>query len=248
MSSDFYIQSGDILIVKGKRFSSKILSISQKFIYPKNTSSHILISVGDGFYIHSTSDRGVHFITIKELLPEIEPDFKAIRLKNINEQQYEELNKKVMFYMGQVYNKTFFIPREDRSFCSELAAKIYDISGISIIGGKSPQYVIPADFEKEANMENEWENITEQTKQKHIELLSDPVSFRVATLSFHKIMSLMALRIKGHQLIYDIFSKPELVGSNLSNTYLTEQKKLAPKLNVRTWDDIHTKYFMDDKQ
>lgn len=249
MSSDFYIQAGDILIVKGKKLSSKILSLSQKFfIYPQNTSSHILISVGDGFYIHSTSEDGVHFITIKDLLPEIEPNFKAIRLKKINEKQYEELTKKVMFYMGQVYNKTFFVPREDRSFCSELAAKIYDISGISIIGGKSPHYVVPADFEKEADIEDEWENITEQTKQKYIELLSDPVSFRVAALSFHNIMSLMALRIKGHQLIHDIFSKPELVGSNLSSFYLSEQKKLAPKLNVRTWDDIHTKYFMDDVQ
>ncbi len=83
MKEKFDIQAGDILIVKGKSGFSKILALSQKFFYLKNTSSHILISVADGFYIHATSNKGVHFISFKELLPEIENDFKVIRLKKL---------------------------------------------------------------------------------------------------------------------------------------------------------------------
>lgn len=71
MTGKFDIQVGDVLIVKGKTSTSKILSIAQKVLYWKNTSSHVLISFSDGFYIHSTGDKGVHLISLKNFYPRL---------------------------------------------------------------------------------------------------------------------------------------------------------------------------------
>ena len=245
MIEEFDIKAGDILIVKGKSNVSKLLSISQKFFYPANTSSHILISVSDGFYIHATSESGVHFISIKELLPQIEQNYKIIRFKNINDAQYEELSKKVMFYMGQVYNKSFFFEKAGASFCSELAAKIYKLSGISIFNGKSPHIIVPAHFEKEADLNQDWTDITTETKICYGKLLSMGHGYWVAEQSFHKIMRMMSLRIQMHNTIHEVFTSKNMVSENLSKTFVDMQKKLAPKLNVLNWDDIHTKYYLD---
>lgn len=58
MEKNFTIQAGDILIVKGKELTSKLLSLSQKFFYLKNNASHILIAISDGFYIHAVPEGG----------------------------------------------------------------------------------------------------------------------------------------------------------------------------------------------
>lgn len=245
MSEEFDICAGDILIVKGKNHISKLLSVSQKLFYLSNTSSHILISVSDGFYIHATSDKGVHFISVRELLPQIEPNFKVIRLKSINEKQYEELSKKVMFYMGQVYNKSFFFEKSGASFCSELAAKIYSLSNIEIFNGKAPHLVVPAHFEKEANKNDEWQDITEATKTCYFKLLSMGRDYLIAEHSFHNIMRMMSLRIQMQNTLHKIFTNPNAVSGNLSKTFIDMQTQLATKLNILNWDDIHTKYYLD---
>ena len=248
MIKEFDIQAGDILIVKGKSNVSKVLSISQKFFYPANTSSHILISVSDGFYIHATSEHGVHFISIKELLPQIEQNYKIIRFKDINEIQYEELSKKVMFYMGQVYNKSFFFEKTGASFCSELAAKIYKLAGIPIFNEKPPHLVIPANFEKEANLNEDWIDITAETKICYNKLLSMGHEYWVAEQSFHNIMKMMSLRIQMQNTIHEVFTTKNMVSDNLAKTFVEMQRQLAPKLNILNWDDIHTKYYLDKEK
>ena len=245
MKEKFDIQAGDILIVKGKSGFSKILALSQKFFYLKNTSSHILISVADGFYIHATSNKGVHFISFKELLPEIENNFKVIRLKKLENQQYEELVRTVTFYMGQVYNKTYFFDKYNASFCSELAAKIYKKANIFILDNKEPKYVIPADFEREADLCNQWIDITNETKEKYNELSSMGHAYWIAEQSFHRIMQLKAIRIQSQNILHEAFMNSDIFSENLSKIWDEGQKKLAPKLTMLNWDDIHSKYYLD---
>ncbi len=163
---DFFIQAGDLLLVRGTNPMSKPIVVGQKILKPFHaTSSHILISIGDGIYIHATGDKGVHITTFKEELPTVLDDWKAIRFKSLSKEQLDELIKSVLHYMGQDYNSIYFTNSESSSFCSELAAKIYQKAGISILNNKKPKNVIPADFDKEANTQEEWQDITDETKK-----------------------------------------------------------------------------------
>ena len=51
---------GDVLLVTGEGKLSSSLVATQKVIYPKASSSHVEFSLGDGVFIHSTGDKGVH--------------------------------------------------------------------------------------------------------------------------------------------------------------------------------------------
>ena len=148
----FLIETGDILIVKGKAKGSKFLAFIQKLFYLKNNASHILIAIADGFYIHATKgNKGVHIINYQELLLEIEDNWRAIRLKKLTDEEKEKLKRVVNYYRGQAYNIKFFLATRDASFCSELAAKIYKQANISILNDLVPQYVKPSNFVKEAD-------------------------------------------------------------------------------------------------
>ena len=70
-----------------------------KFFYLKNNASHILIAISDGFYIHAIPEGGVQVIFIHDILHEFEDDWRAIRLKNLNEDNIEKLLK---LYMAEI--------------------------------------------------------------------------------------------------------------------------------------------------
>lgn len=245
MSQNFEIQVGDVMIVKGKTITSKILSIAQKAFYWNNTSSHVLISLADGLYIHSTGDKGVHIISFKELLPEIEPNFKIIRLRNLDEEKINHLKMAITYYMNQEYNKVFFFEIKNTSFCSQLIAKTYEQAAIKIFD-KHHTFVTPADFEREANSQNNWEDITNQTITKYKEYISHGPDYDIACFYVKRIMLFRKEAIRGRNIIYDEIMKSGLFSKHMQDSYDKMQRNLAPKLQALNWDDIHAKYYKKD--
>ncbi|WP_323594424.1 YiiX/YebB-like N1pC/P60 family cysteine hydrolase [Aliarcobacter butzleri] len=245
MCKDFEIQVGDVMIVKGKTIKSKILSIAQKALYWNNTSSHVLISLADGLYIHSTGDKGVHIISFKELLPNIESNFKIIRLRNLDKTKINNLQKTITYYMNQEYNKAFFFEIKNTSFCSQLIAKTYEQAAIKIFD-KHHTFVTPADFEREANSQNNWEDITTQTISKYKEYISQGHNYDMTYLIIKRIMLLRKEAIRGRNILYDAIMKSGLFSKHMQDSYDKMQRNLAPKLQALNWDDIHAKYYKKD--
>lgn len=245
MNKNFEIQVGDVMIVKGKNIKSKILSFAQKALYWNNTSSHVLISLADGLYIHSTGEKGVHLISFKELLPNIESNFKIIRLRNLDETKINNLQKVITYYINQEYNKVFFFEIKNTSFCSQLIAKTYEQAAIKIFD-KHHTFVTPADFEREADIQNDWENITNQTISKYKEYISQGRDYDMAYLSVKRIMFLRKKAIQGRNLMYDAIMKSGLFSDDMKDYYNKIQIDLAPKLQALNWDDIHPKYYKKD--
>ncbi|MFH4494191.1 YiiX/YebB-like N1pC/P60 family cysteine hydrolase [Vibrio alginolyticus] len=154
---------GDILLVRGGTKFSTSLVKAQKAIYKKVKSSHVEICVGEGIFIHSTNDGGVHLTFLLDELKEIKDDWKVIRLKGISSKEKDALQIASLYYLGQSYNKKYMLPEnESSSFCSELIGKIYRKAGITILGGRKPSTVAPAHFDKEIDLGDSWDDVTHE--------------------------------------------------------------------------------------
>ena len=154
---------GDVLLVTGEGKLSSLLIAAQKLIYPKASSSHVEFSLGDGIFIHSTQDKGVHLTLLVDEDEACGHKWRVIRHKSITElcSGTKDLTKAAVFFYGQDYNKDFLgSGNESSSFCSELVAKAYARAEIEVFGRKSPSKVKPAHFDQEADNLKDWVDVT----------------------------------------------------------------------------------------
>lgn len=156
------MNAGDVFLVKGTEKHSKWLSALQKAIYPKASSSHVLISVGDGVFVHATTSSGVDFERYDHLLGEIEDGWRVIRNKRVDDLKSQKLQLAAISFVRQAYNYKFMFESNDQtSFCSELVAKVYAKCDIELFG-KNTGKITPADFDRAADSDSEWEDVTEE--------------------------------------------------------------------------------------
>ncbi|WP_282808074.1 YiiX/YebB-like N1pC/P60 family cysteine hydrolase [Hafnia alvei] len=160
------VMIGDIFLVRGGSKSSTAIVNAQKILYPKAKSSHVEFYLGDGSIIHSTGDNGVHLAFLLDELKDIKDEWKVIRLLGVTEQDTENLAKAALYFLRQEYNVKYMMEGVDnKSFCSELIAKIYMKANIKILNGKDPSKVAPAHFDKEADQLSLWEDVTSEYLQ-----------------------------------------------------------------------------------
>ncbi|WP_257325647.1 hypothetical protein [Pseudoalteromonas rhizosphaerae] len=90
---------GDILLVTGEGKLSKSLVAGQKVIYSKAVSSHVELSLGDGVFIHSTGDSGVHLTLLLDEDKSCNNNWRVIRHKSITGlgPETEKLQKAAMY-------------------------------------------------------------------------------------------------------------------------------------------------------
>lgn len=189
---------GDVLLVTGEGKLSSSLVAAQKFIYPKAISSHVEFSLGDGVFIHSTGDRGVHLTLLVDEDIACNNRWRVIRHKSIKEAclETENLQKAAMFFYAQAYNKAFMGSGNDSSsFCSELVAKAYARAKIEIIGGKPPSKVTPAHFDKEADNLEDWVDVTEEYQAILADMKENEFPYRFAANTLSAVMT----RRKAHE-------------------------------------------------
>lgn len=160
------VMIGDIFLVRGGSKSSTAIVNAQKILYPKAKSSHVEFYLGDGSIIHSTGDNGVHLAFLLDELKDIKDEWKVIRLLGVTEQDTENLAKAAIYFLRQEYNVKYMMEGVDnKSFCSELIAKIYMKANIKILNGKDPSKVAPAHFDKEVDQLSLWEDVTSEYHQ-----------------------------------------------------------------------------------
>lgn len=232
--------AGDVLLVKGTTKFSEALSKGQKVIYKNSVSSHVELSLADGAFVHSTNDAGVHLVFLPDELKTCEDGWRVIRLKNLSEQDREEIMKASLHYLRQDYNKAYMGKgKPDASFCSELIAKIYAKAGITILGGKEPSKVAPAHFDEQADICGVWEDVTEEYKVSLQKVEQDESTYRLA---FNTIQLAMARRHEHSKMRRTAFEAMKMLADSsddegLHNIVDNSQKFLKEKRILSFWDE-----------
>ncbi|TDR55831.1 permuted papain-like amidase YaeF/Yiix C92 family enzyme [Halomonas ventosae] len=189
---------GDVLLVTGEGKLSSSLVAAQKLIYPNASSSHVELSLGNGVFIHSTGDKGVHLTLLLDEDISCNHRWRAIRHKSITGVclDTENLQKAAMFFYAQDYNKVFMgLGSDSSSFCSELVAKSYERAGIEIIEGKLPSKVTPAHFDKEADNLEDWIDVTKEYQTILAGMKENYFSYRLIANTLSDVMT----RRKAHE-------------------------------------------------
>lgn len=116
----------------------------------KASFTHIAIIADPTSIIHAMPDEGVCFARINEVLsPGKSIGYRVLRHVDldIDMSLVMRLRNRMLFYLGQKYNFSFFLRRRERSsYCSELAAKVYKDIGYPLCK-KLPRNTLPVDIE-----------------------------------------------------------------------------------------------------
>lgn len=159
------LKTGDVILVTGTSNSSKILVNLQKTIYSKARSSHVVIVQADFICIDAMPKIGVSLKLISEVLNNVQDDWRIIRFKELKERDSEVLSKACAYYIEQPY---VILPRRKPakkfSYCSELARKVYVDSKIKNTGIPNNTIIKPCDFDKIADQNDQWLDITDSVK------------------------------------------------------------------------------------
>ncbi|KXG14939.1 hypothetical protein LT17_03731 [Pseudomonas aeruginosa] len=155
------IQAGDVFLMCGDAKHSKYLANAQRLIYRNAKSSHVLVSLADGAFVHATTGAGVDFEFITTILNDCKEGWRVIRMKGLTDERREAIMKESLYFIDQAYNYKFFFKSNDSSsFCSELVAKVFESAGAPLFN-KETGKVTPADFDKAADEGSLWEDVTE---------------------------------------------------------------------------------------
>lgn len=159
------LKTGDIILVTGTSNPSKILAKLQKTVYSKARSSHIAIVLADFICIDAMPKIGVTLKLIPEVLNDVQDGWRIIRFKGLQEKDSEVLSKTCAYYIEQPY---VILPKKKPakkfSYCSELARKIYVDSKIKNTGIPNNSIIKPCDFDKIADQNSQWLDITDSVK------------------------------------------------------------------------------------
>jgi hypothetical protein len=227
---------GDVLLVSGEGKLSSALVTAQKVIYSNASSSHVELSLGDGVFIHSTGNKGVHLTLLIDEDIACKSRWRVIRHKSITEACLvtENLQKAAMFFYAQDYNKAFMGSGNDSSsFCSELVAKAYARAEIEIIGGNAPSKVTPAHFDKEADNLEDWVDVTEEYQVILADMKKDLLPYRLAADTLSAVMT----RRKAHEPFRQQIIERLEGGSVESQELARTMRKMLSGRELKYWHE-----------
>ncbi|WP_392342164.1 hypothetical protein [uncultured Shewanella sp.] len=227
---------GDVLLVTGEGKLSSSLIAAQKVIYPNVSSSHVEFSLGDGIFIHSTNDKGVHLTLLVDEDEACNHKWRVIRHKSIAEAclDTEKLQKAAIYFYAQDYNKVFMGSGNDSSsFCSELVAKAYARAELEVIGGKPPSKVTPAHFDKEADNLDDWVDVTEEYQKILADMKENDFMYRMAASTLSAVMT----RRKAHEPFRQEILERFESGSNENKEIAKKMKEMLAERELKYWHE-----------
>jgi hypothetical protein len=172
------LQTGDLILSTGLNSSSKLLVAAQRTIIPEARSSHVMIAHAETLIIDAMPKKGVQHSFVLNALQNIEPQWVVIRRIGLTENDRETIIKAATYFLWQSYliHPNAIIGKK-RSYCSELARKIYEKAGIDL--GVQPQGVImPAHFDSLATSSSLWANVTDEIADWLVTIRNDEGYFR----------------------------------------------------------------------
>lgn len=159
------LRPGDIILMTGVSTQSKILVASQKPIYFRAVSSHVAIVQSELVCVDAIPKVGVSMRSVMDVLADVEPNWRVIRFNEVNETHYDNILKACAFYLMQPYKiKPKKNPGKNFSYCSELARKIFLDLKIKNTGIPNNTIVKPCNFDRLADKENNWIDVTNDVR------------------------------------------------------------------------------------
>lgn len=225
---------GDILLVTGENKLSSSLIKAQKIFYPNASSSHVEFGLGDGIFIHSTNDKGVHLTLLVDEDEACNHNWRVIRHKSITEScsDTEKLQEAAMYFYAQDYNKAFMgSGNNNSSFCSELVAKAYARAGIEIIEGKSPSKVTPAHFDKEADNLEDWVDVTDEYKKILVSMKENDFLYRMPMNTMSAVMTRRKVHEPLRQEVIEMFESGPIENKEVAK----KLREMLSKRQLKYW-------------
>lgn len=162
---DGVLQSGDVILVTGKKFRSKALVAAQFPFYTKARASHVAMVHADFICIDAMPGEGVQNRTIAEVLDDIEDNWRIIRFNAVTEDNRDCMLQQCAFYLQQPYS---IKPKKGAgakfSYCSELVSKIYQDCKVRCIKAPKGVLVNPYHFDRLADKGEACQDITETVR------------------------------------------------------------------------------------
>ena len=232
---------GDLFLMCGDAKSSEWLARLQKAIYKKANSSHVMISMGDGAFVHATPDGGVNFTSYPSINESLKDGWRVIRRAELTQDNYDTLQKSAMFYAGQAYNYKFFLNGNDSSsFCSELAAKIYALAGIDLVPERDPSKTTPAHLDKIADEGGQWQDVTNIYANGFAAIDKDPRTYAIGHLCFFSLINKRQMMLKMTDQLFDMLGKVEDGDDHLAkfrDRFYGMEAEFRKNKNISFWNE-----------
>lgn len=233
------LQSGDIILVTGSYASSRKLVSLQKQVINSAKSSHVVIAHAETLCIDARQKVGVQHSFILDALNNIEPDWCVIRRNGITEDQKDLMIKSAAFYLSQPYlvHPSGYIGKS-RAYCSELARKIYEKSGIEL-EVPSTGLVMPAHFDLLSQGHPSWSVITDEVKSWLEEVKADEKNYRLATSTMVNGLKLNRKRFDDRKKMKEKIikmGKKGLISNETKEKQLAIINKIEEKMIYTFWD------------
>lgn len=154
--------TGDLIFFHSSKRSSFNAAAQSAARLTVAKHTHIAITIKQGNAIHAMPQFGVQMEEIRELLLGNEDGFLVLRKKSLQHDipRLCLLEDSLLFHSRQRYNFLFLMrERRHASFCSELAAKAYERSGM-MISPRSPSKTLPMDIFRYLESNSEWSDVT----------------------------------------------------------------------------------------
>lgn len=162
---DGLLKTGDIVLMAGKSATSQKLINIQKKLYKDTRSSHVAIVHADFICIDAMPKIGVTNRLIHEILADAEDNWRVIRPRNLDDNARKLITSACVFYLAQPYRiRSSTKSAKTYSYCSELARKVYSNTGISTLGIPNNLIIKPSDFDKLADQQSQWVDVTEDVR------------------------------------------------------------------------------------
>lgn len=233
------LQTGDLILTKGLNGSSKILVKAQQVFVPRARSSHVMIAHAETLVLDAAPKNGVRHTFLLDALNNIEPDWIVIRKLGLTEEDQKNILKAGAYYLWQSYMiHPAPIVGKKKSYCSELARKIYGKAGIKT-DIPSEGVIMPAHFDLLAADSDEWINVTTGVINWLRQIRSDEERYRAMTKTFIEGIELNRKRFTDREKMRELLEKQAKKGK-LSHEKLAESIHILDQINLNVafkfWD------------
>jgi len=237
---DGVLQSGDIILVTGKKLKSKLLVAAQLPFYLKARASHVAMVHADFICVDANPGAGVKHRTIAEVLADVEDNWRIIRFNAVNDDNRETMLSRCAYYIDQPYS---IRPKKGSgakfSYCSELVSKVLQSSNVRCLKIPKGVLVNPCHFDQLADKGKECQDIT-QTVRPFVPFLHEYKEM-IAMQSHALIAGLMLNRYRDKQrkdLLANVQAQAR--AGKLPHETLVKVaqqiKAMEDKMNYRFWD------------
>lgn len=237
---DGVLQSGDVILVTGKKPKSKLLVAAQLPFYLKARASHVAMVHADFICLDANPGVGVKHRTIADVLSGVEDNWRVIRFNAVTDENRESMLSRCAYYIDQPYS---IRPQTGSgakfSYCSELVSKVFQDCKVRCLKIPKGILVNPCHFDRLADKGRVCQDITHTVRpfvpflQEYKEMLAMQAHAFIAGLMLNRY------RDKQRKAFLANTQAQARAGKLPHETLVKvaqEIKAMEDKMNYRFWD------------